>query len=419
MPEIYKIFKSTDAELLKSFIKFRTDAGIGSMPELKWTVFSGIRDVVHAPLDKFNDHPAVEQILSKNASLVREWYMPIPLTQQMSMKIVRGEYCDTLTLELHQQSPAEEAARVLAAISDNFPLYVRSEATDKILGDELAEFYNKREAGLLRLEGLSQRLIEETERYRVKLDGDYATRIESARQDTEKRIAELDQEYNERHTKLKEREEALIKRQEELDDRDSTHARRQLRVDMKKLLKDRATDFNLTKSTAGKRTMIHIVFSVLLLITLASSIISLLTISTTEDAGLWLKLVKLGLSIAGFAATAVFYIQWLDQWFRQHADEEFKLKRLDLDIDRATWVVESAREWASATNKEMPAELVEHLARGLFENTSGSSSLRHPAEDFASKLLGASSGLKVNVPGVIEANLDRKGIKKLHDSDNT
>ena len=46
----------------------------------------------------------------------------------------------------------------------------------------------------------------------------------------------------------------------------------------------------------------------------------------------------------GFAFAAVFYIRWNDQWLRQHADEEFRMRQLELDIDRASWITELALE---------------------------------------------------------------------------
>ena len=39
---------------------------------------------------------------------------------------------------------------------------------------------------------------------------------------------------------------------------------------------------------------------------------------------------QIGLAFA-FLGVATFFIRWNHQWFQKHADEEFKLKRLDLE----------------------------------------------------------------------------------------
>lgn len=44
-----------------------------------------------------------------------------------------------------------------------------------------------------------------------------------------------------------------------------------------------------------------------------------------------------------FASTSVFYIRWTGRWFERYAEEEFLLKRQEIDIDRASWIVESWR----------------------------------------------------------------------------
>ncbi|MBA2434065.1 MAG: hypothetical protein H0V54_03085 [Chthoniobacterales bacterium] len=117
-------------------------------------------------------------------------------------------------------------------------------------------------------------------------------------------------------------------------------------------------------------------------------------------------------STAGLIATIVFYIRWNDRWFRSHADEEFRLKRLDLDVDRASWVVEMALEWKDEEGKQIPSGLLDRLTTNLFKIDDPGEQVRHPTEDLASALLGASSALKLQIPGVGEASLNRKGIRE-------
>ena len=83
----------------------------------------------------------------------------------------------------------------------------------------------------------------------------------------------------------------------------------------------------------------------------------------------------------GIAATIIFYIRWNDSWFRQHADEEFQLKRFELDIDRASWVVEMALEWKDEKGTEIPEELIERFTENLFKDQNIFESAKHPSEE--------------------------------------
>jgi hypothetical protein len=126
---------------------------------------------------------------------------------------------------------------------------------------------------------------------------------------------------------------------------------------------------------------------------------------------LWIHVLRVPLGALGFAVSAVFYIRWNDQWFRQHADEEFRLRQLELDVDRASWVTELALEFRDEKG-EIPSGLIERLSNGLFTSFRKTEPVQHPSEDLVSLLLGASSGLRVNVPGIGEATLSRKGLQK-------
>jgi len=222
---------------------------------------------------------------------------------------------------------------------------------------------------------------------------------------------------------MKKREEALGAREEELkarlqdlDDRSSRHARRQLRQDLKAALAQRTSSFTLSRDTSRKRLPIHTLFGLLVGGTgllFVAAVIGHLPSAASLPA--WVLVVRFSIVALAFAASVVFYIRWSDEWFRQHADEEMRLKRLELDIDRASWVVEMALEWRDEKGGEIPHELVERLSRNLFESEA-SVQVRHPSEDMLASLLGASAGLTVRLPNVGEATLDRKGIAKLKET---
>ena len=112
-----------------------------------------------------------------------------------------------------------------------------------------------------------------------------------------------------------------------------------------------------------------------------------------------------------FVTTAVFFTKWNNQWFQKHANEEFRLKRMELDIDRASWFVEMAFDWKDEKGEAIPEALIERLTHGLFVETSGDHPVE-PSESLAHALLGAAR-FKVKLPGDIEVEYDRKGVEKL------
>ena len=85
---------------------------------------------------------------------------------------------------------------------------------------------------------------------------------------------------------------------------------------------------------------------------------------------------------------------------------------MELDVDRASWVVEMAHEWKDEKGTELPESLIECLYRNLFSNEPETETVKHPNEDLASALLEATSGLTLNIPGIGEAVLNRRAVRQ-------
>ncbi len=113
-----------------------------------------------------------------------------------------------------------------------------------------------------------------------------------------------------------------------------------------------------------------------------------------------------------FGATSIFFIRWHNSWFERHAAEEFRLKRLDLDIDRASWIVETALEWQNVSGgSTIPEGLLSKLAHGIFveERNEGA---EHPAESLGRALLDSAKRVSLKTP-IGEAEFDRKGLNMI------
>ena len=309
----------------------------------------------------------------------------------------------------YQKDPYDpfELRRALIAIQHQFIPLNRAEAIERALGPEMAEFYRLREETLSRLEKLTGKLVEETHDYRMKLDAEIAAHKREL-------TASFEKEYEKKNAALKEREQDLNKLRQELDDRSARHARREQSRALQQKISDRSKKFTLTPATRRKRGPVHVIFVGLLSLSGGLIALSLLSPATaTEGASLWLELGRLPLGVLGFALTAIFYIRWNDQWFRQHAEQEFRLQQLALDVDRAGYATEMLLEWQEDKGGEMPAMMVDRLTTGLFTDQTKVERVRHPSEDAITALLKAASSVRVDMPGIGEVSLTGRQIRKV------
>ncbi|PJI44169.1 MAG: hypothetical protein CTR54_07895 [Rhizobium sp.] len=259
---------------------------------------------------------------------------------------------------------------------------------------------------------------EETAAARRKLEEEYWGKNSKLLKDYDKKRDQLEAETAAHKRRLEEEESLLQSRLKSLDDRNNTHARRALHTNLKARIAEHASKFELTKDTNDRRRPVHIAVWVamaglllLLLYTTYNSTI-FLGASTSVTVSVIAALKPLGLTVALLGLLS-WYIRWMNRWFERHADAEFQLKQFELDIDRASWVVETSLEWRFEQNNSIPDHLLESISRNLFtkgEKDEGADA--HPADYLASALLGRASGLRLKVPGG-EIEYGKGGIKGL------
>lgn len=259
---------------------------------------------------------------------------------------------------------------------------------------------------------------EETAAARRKLEEEYWGKNSKLLKDYDKKRDQLEADIAAQKRHLEEEEASLQTRVKALDDRNNTHARRALHTNLKARIAEHASKFELTKDTNDRRRPIHIAVWVamtgLLLLLVYTTYNSTIVFggSASVTVSIIAALKPLGLTVALLGLLS-WYIRWMNRWFERHADAEFQLKQFELDIDRASWVVETALEWRFEQNNSIPDHLLESISRNLFskgEKDEGAD--LHPADYLASALLGRASGLKLKVPGG-EIEYGRGGIKGL------
>jgi hypothetical protein len=413
----FAAIKMHDREVIQAFRLIGKDAGL-QIQSITGQLIDQMPSTPF-PLEEGELDENSRAILDSEATLFFRLSVSFPASNgQVSVSVKREGGHDTVTVNFNTNdfSPTV-AAKILAAAHKHLRAYDRTESIDKFLGDELAEFYRKREAALLKLEQITQNLINQNTEYRQRVDEEAAALREKLRAEHDSRLDAMTTDIQSKEKKLDERTEVLDQRTKDLDDRSSKHARRQIHKDLKSEIAQRNKAFVLSQKTIAKRLPVHVLFWVIILILGAVALRSFLTSPQPENTiAFWLSTARSIGSVAALVATIVFYLRWNDRWFHSHADEEFRLKRLDLDIDRASWVVEMALEWKDEEGKQIPMSLLDRLTTNLFRIEERTESVRHPTEDLASALLGASSALKLQIPGVGEASLNRKGIREFQKS---
>ncbi|MFA6174698.1 MAG: hypothetical protein WC701_13600 [Kiritimatiellales bacterium] len=413
MARNYETFRLSDKHLLDALTAIASGlAATNAEIAIRFDEQHG--QLIRGALAGIGDNADIQQILRSNASLMGLVTLSINNTPYngCTLRVKRSGSTDSVTIDLRNDLPISHALKFAALVQEQLKPFERDESFDKLLGNELAEFYRKREQGLVKLEELAQRIVEKNEEYRRKLDQEAQATLAQLKEKYEALSKEMLTGYERKDEGLHTRELALENQLQEIDDRSNRHARRQIRKDLKDAIEKRSKEFTLTQKTTRKRIVVHAVFLALIGMLGTLSAYYITHPANAQGVEGWVYLIRLPLLSAGIAAALIYYIRWNDVWFRRHADEEFRTKRFELDVDRASWLVEVALEWKEEKGTEIPRELLDRLSANLFEGATNPSEAYHPSEDLLSALLGASAELNLNVPGVGTVRLDRKGAKQ-------
>lgn len=404
----YSSIKKTDREVLECLNEVVDKIEYLKASRLRISV-GGLSEDQTSPSGVI-ENERFKHLFRGNSSAIDQFTISSTEQGGMSIDVKRNGYVDSITINFGNVKDVSEVSKIVQIVSGIFPSSESKDFIRKTLGNEVATFYEKRDVSLMKLEEISQTLIRDNQKYRRKLDDEISEKKRNLEESVKKLEVSLRDEYSEKSENLQKKEEELKEIKKNIDDRDSRHVRRRIRQELKDRILAADEDFGLSKSTNKKRLIIHIIF-VFLIIFLAFLSINyvLRSLSNIESDNIYFQ-VRLLLVIAGLVAAVIFYIRWNDNWFRQHADEEFRLKQLLLDVDRASWVVEMVMEWKDEKGTEIPKELVDRLTANLFSSESRKVPT-HPAEDLASKLLGASSNITMRLP-FGDVNLTGRDVRK-------
>jgi hypothetical protein len=281
------------------------------------------------------------------------------------------------------------------------------------------------------LESVASKIIVDTEEHRKDLDREHVENerrrqehfdfvaAESRKSIDDERLR-LEAEQAKRNSTLDEREAGLNDLKKQLDDRNNTHVRREIRSSLLSLAKERLDNFTISGTTRKQHLAVNLTSVVGLLALAGASFYFGNRISIDPHAKQYPpEAIALIIKSASYAAAAIalgsWYLGWLNRWLQKIADSEFKLQQFRLDIERASWLAETVLEWKSTSQEPFPELLAARLSSGLFQSQgSEADGPRTPASHLAEALLGSASSTKLKF-GENELNFDRKGIQKLEE----
>jgi molybdenum-dependent DNA-binding transcriptional regulator ModE len=269
---------------------------------------------------------------------------------------------DTVTVNRPQQNQERDAvrfAKLIASVQKHLGKTSSLLGVANLLGPSVKQHFEAREIALARLEKAASDMLVEMEEGRKRREKELQEKervLEAKYQHNEQ---ELQATATQKTQDLERRSAELDALQKDLDDRAATHARRQHYKDIKEKFASWGKEFRVTPGTQSLRSNVYI-FTIVLMVLFGGLAAFFLFQSITAVDALHLvpAIVKKATFTTLFVTTAVFFIKWNNQWFQRHANEEFHLKRMELDIDRASWFVEMAFEWKDEKGEEIPDALM-------------------------------------------------------------
>ncbi len=399
-PNVFEILRATDRQLVDALLSVKGPLSLNSITLSFGS--SGFDAVTFAP-NEYTTKPQVSKILAHDSYLVNQ--LAFAFSDRGNVTVSRtgtSPGIDSVNVSISDEKDAARFMSFLASIRQALSPFEARMAFDKYIGAELAQFYQLREASLQKLEDMSGRIIRNAEDYRARTDAIFAEKEAALLKKLENRTAELENAFKLKEQQLTEERAALEKRLKEVDDRASKHARREASQQMRQKLLERGTSFKLTEGTRQLRLRTGALALGLLVAFGVLEFVALKQFPATAPTSLgeWVYFI-IHFVVPGlcFGATAIYLLRWTNDWAERHAREEFRHKRLELDVDRAAFVVETAFQWHEEEKAVIPDTLVERLSANLFsDDFSSPSSILHPAEQLTSMIKNASGDLEVKIP---------------------
>lgn len=346
---------------------------------------------------------------------------------------------DDVILNLNDQGQISntEKQNIVAYLNKSLNSFTVNRFINGNLSEEQNHLFAIHNSTLERLEQLNEELISKSSEYRSNLDKNFDQKVSQVENEFKVAKKKLEDEYLGKSRLLSSKESALEDKLKAIDDRNNTHARREIRDKMLNDVKQRIGQFGVSTITESKRRPvlfgIYALIAVFFLLSFFTAIeiyqqkelhaetISFYSLalksnpdesnankllveannllannnSQTEILLLWIRFAFFTFGLVG---TFFYYIKWQNKWAEQHSSSEFQLQQFYIDVNRANWIIESCLEWRKETESAIPKELLSAITNNLFDmSEKNQEQVIHPADELASALLGSASKLKLKV----------------------
>ena len=304
------------------------------------------------------------------------------------------------------------------ALPKTYPLQEAEQGSDAIdvLRAEMAELASQYKEMLAGLADERKKFREESEEERKAARVEYALeqgRLEKVGEDQRK---EFDAYKQQEEGRLQQQREELDRREQDLDNRQHMHARRELRERISDDFKARAVKPVVSRSAFRMRWLVFV-------LTLAAGVgIGVFGIESfgeltaaggNEAAPGWLTITHAVRSVVlialavGFVAYA---ISWLRAIYLDDVRAERRYEKYGYDIDRASFVIETIMEVGDKENMQVPDAWVDGVCRNLFQDSADRSPDNNPNHALAA-LFETISGAKFGPDGA-ELSMGRRDARR-------
>jgi hypothetical protein len=319
----------------------------------------------------------------------------------------------------NQKGPSDiDRLNIVASLSKQLKAFDPSRHLGQGISGEHNQLLAIHESTLERLERLNEDLVRQSSEFRKNLEDQFSAKLIKNEEMLSKQRDKLETDHRKEMESLDNKEKVLEEKLAAVDDRDNTHARREIRDRMLEDVKNRINKFGVSENTEKKRrpVLMGILSLIGILIGLMTFTAYEITVSqaVSDRTTFYLLSARFVLITFALLGTILYYIKWQNRWAEQHANSEFQLQQFYLDINRSNWVIESCLEWRKETDSAIPKELLESITNNLFVNDQREiEKVVHPADELASALLGSASKLNIKLgENVMEFDKPGKITKK-------
>lgn len=295
----------------------------------------GFASIGQVDLSSIDENEDIQAILKHDSSLIDT--CSIGLTA-LSLVYHRGGQLpaeqkspiyDEISIIQNQQHANElsnvEKLRIIALINSDLEAFEPGRIVQGSLSTEQNQLLSIHQSTLERLERLNEDLVRQSSDFRKNLEETFCEKSKNLEDELKLKQNKLEENHQKKADNLEEKEKQLENRLAEIDDRDNTHVRREIRDSMLDDVKNRISNFGVSESTEKKRWPVLIGILALSMTLILLMIFSIYELHIAENNPsdsiriywLWIRFALFSFGLVG---TILYYIKWQNWWAEYHSN---------------------------------------------------------------------------------------------------